>query len=155
MKECEDFASDIAFEAADDLSFAHALLGAALHIRDGSLIVAEPNHNHAMKSGVGLAVASTVKPMPRGLAGGSRQRTDSAESGEGGLRPKPFGIAPCGDQKGCCGVRPYAKGIDEGWRYLPGESSEFLLQVPDLRSELTVAARKRPKSVLSRCGGVV
>ena len=108
-----------------------------------------------MKSGVGLAVAATVEPMPRGLAGGSRQRTDTAESGEGGLRPKAFRIAPCGDQEGGCGVRPYAEGIDEGWCYLPGESSEFLLQVPDLRSELTVAARKRPKSVLSRCGGVV
>ena len=116
MKECEDFASDIAFEAADDLSFAHALLGAAPHIRDGSLIVAEPNHNHPMKSGVGLAVAATVEPVPIGLAGGSRQRTDSTESGEGGLRAKAFRVAPCGDEEGGCRIRPYAEGIDQGWR---------------------------------------
>ncbi len=116
MKESEDFASDIAFEAADDLWLAHSFLRSARHIVRRPLVVAEPDEDDPMESCVGLTVATTVEPVPIGLAGGSRQRTDSTESGEGGLRAKAFSVAPCGDEEGGCRIRPYAEGIDQGWR---------------------------------------
>ena len=81
----EDFASDIAFEATDDLGFAHPLPGAAIHVLPGSKVMTEPDQNDAIKSCVGLTVATPVQPVPIGLTGGGRPRTHSAQRGEGSL----------------------------------------------------------------------
>ena len=45
----------------------------------------EPDQNDAIKSCVGLTVATPVQPVPIGLAGGGRPRTHSAQRGEGSL----------------------------------------------------------------------
>jgi len=63
-KACEDFASDISFEAADNLSLAHSFPGAASHVFLGPGIITKPDHHDAIKSGIGLAVAAAVEPMP-------------------------------------------------------------------------------------------
>ena len=64
----EDLASNLAFEAAGDLSLAHSLCGAATHVDLGSWVVPESDDNDAMESSVGLAVAAAVETMPVGLA---------------------------------------------------------------------------------------
>ncbi len=85
-KAWEDFASDISFEAADNLGLAHSFRGAASHVCLGPVVKTKPDHNDAMESGIGLTVATAVEPMPVGLAGRSRYRIDPAERGEGSLR---------------------------------------------------------------------
>ena len=82
-KDGEDFASDISFKAADNLGLAHSFPGAASHVCLGPLVITKPDHNDAMKSGIGLAVTTAVEPMPVGLAGRSRYRIDPAERCEG------------------------------------------------------------------------
>jgi hypothetical protein len=59
-KKCEDFASDIPFQAANYLGLAHSFLSAPLHVSLGSLVITKPDHNNAMESGIGLAVATPV-----------------------------------------------------------------------------------------------
>ena len=63
-KACEDFASDISLEAADNLSLAHSFPGPASHVFLGPGIITKPDHHDAVKSGIGLAVAAAVEPMP-------------------------------------------------------------------------------------------
>ena len=57
----EDFASDIAFEAADHLSLAHSLGGAPPHVCVGPAIMAESDHNDAIESRIGLTIPTSVK----------------------------------------------------------------------------------------------
>jgi hypothetical protein len=111
-KVCEDFTSDISFEAAYDLSLAHSFLGTASHVFLGPVVITKPDHNDAIKSGISLAIATAVKPMPVGLAGRSRYRIDSAERGEGSLRAEALRVTPRSDQESGCRVGPYAEGAD-------------------------------------------
>ncbi len=64
-----DFASDIAFETADDFDLAHSLCGSSTQVRLRPQIVAQPDDDYAIERRIGLAVATTVEPMPVGLAG--------------------------------------------------------------------------------------
>ena len=98
-KGCENLASDISFEAADNLGLAHSFPGAALHVCLGPILMTKPDHNDAIKSGIGLAVATAVEPMPVGLAGRSRYRIDPAERSEGSLRVEAFRVTPGSDQE--------------------------------------------------------
>jgi hypothetical protein len=59
-KGCEDFASDISFQASDDLGLAHSFPGATLHICLGSVVITKPDQNDAIESGIGLAIATPV-----------------------------------------------------------------------------------------------
>ena len=140
-KDCEDFASDISFETADNLGLAHSFPGAASHVCLGLVVMTKPNHNDAIKSGVGLA-------------GRSRYRIDPAERGEGSLRVEAFRVTPGSDQESGCGVGPYAEGAGQGRCCCPGESAQLRLKILDLRTELTVAAGQRSESVFGRCGGI-
>jgi hypothetical protein len=51
----EDFASDLSFEAADNLGLAPSFPGAASHIRPGLVIITKPDHNDPIKSGIGYS----------------------------------------------------------------------------------------------------
>ena len=82
---CEDLASNVAFETTDDLGLAHSLSGTSAHIFPGPAVMAKPDHNDAIESCIGLAVATPVEPVPVGLARGSRYRVHSAQRGEGSL----------------------------------------------------------------------
>ena len=64
-----DFASDIAFETADDFDLAHSFCGSSTQVRLRPQVVAQSDDDYAIKRRIGLAVASTVEPMPVGLAG--------------------------------------------------------------------------------------
>lgn len=114
MKDSEDFASNIALETADDLGLGHPLPSATLHIRLGPLVMTEPDNHHPMESGVGLAVAAPVKPVPVGLARGRGDRTDPAQRGKGRLGSQTLGVAPRGDQEGSGNVGADAEGSDQG-----------------------------------------
>ena len=65
----EDLASDIPFEAADDLAPGRSFSSAAVEVSLGVAIVAKPGQNDAIQGRIGLAVASAVQPVPVGLAG--------------------------------------------------------------------------------------
>ena len=41
---CEDFADDVAFQAANDLTFAFAVFGAFSNIREGRFVVPHPDN---------------------------------------------------------------------------------------------------------------
>lgn len=120
-KACEDFVSDISLEAADNLSLAHSFPGAASHIFLGPGIITKPDHHDAIKSGIGLAVAAAVEPMPVGLAGRSRYRIYPTERGEGRLRVEAFRVTPGSDEESGCRVGPYAEGAGQGRCHRPGE----------------------------------
>ena len=113
-KDSGDFASDISFEAADNLSVAHSFRGAASHVCLGPVVITKPDHDAAMESGIGLAVATAVEPMPVGLAGRSRYRIDPAERCEGSLRVEAYRVAPRSDQESGRRAGPYAEGADQG-----------------------------------------
>ena len=78
LQALKGFASDVAFEATDYLPLAQSPSGAAVQVCLGAAIVAKPDRNDAMKSRIGLAVASPVEPVPVGLAGGGRYGAHSA-----------------------------------------------------------------------------
>ena len=78
MQDREEFASNIALEAADDLGLAQSLSGAALHVLLGSAVITKSDQDDEIKSRIGLAVAAAVQPMPVGLAGGRRYRIHPA-----------------------------------------------------------------------------
>ena len=123
----EEFASDVAFEAAYDLGLAQALRGAATHVCPGLAIMTKPDEDDAIQSRVGLSVAATVEPMPVGLSRGGGYRIDPAQRGEGSLRVKTFRVTPGSDQEGRRRVGSYAEDAEQGWRCRLGESFELSL----------------------------
>ena len=58
-----DFSSHIALQTSNDFSFTHSLCGATTHIRLGTRIVTQPDHNDAIERRVGLAVTTAVETM--------------------------------------------------------------------------------------------
>ena len=63
-----DFASDIAFETADDFDLAHSFCGSSTHVCLGPRVMAEPDDDYAIERCIGLTVATAVEPMPVRLA---------------------------------------------------------------------------------------
>ena len=151
----EDLASNIAFETTDDFGLAHSLAGATEHVCLGPAIMTKPDHNDAIESCIGLAVATAVQPMSVGLARGSRYRVHPAQRGEGGLGVEVFRVTPSSDQECRGGVGSYAEDTDQGWRCRQGEPFQLGLQVVDLLAELIVVASQRAKSILGRRRGIV
>ena len=64
-----------------------------------------------MESGVGLAVPTSVEPMPVGLARGGRYGIDSAQGGEGSLGVETVQVTPGSNEEGRRRVWPYAEAI--------------------------------------------
>ena len=64
-----DFASDIAFKSTDDFDLAHSFCGSSPQVRLRPQIVTQPDDDYAIERRIGLAIATTVEPMPVGLAG--------------------------------------------------------------------------------------
>ena len=63
-----DFASDIAFEAADDVALAHSLCGSTTHVCPCPRVVSQPDDDYAIERRVGLAVATAVESVSVRLA---------------------------------------------------------------------------------------
>src|SRR6266700_6855830 len=82
---CVDLAGDVAFQAADDLAFALAFVGAPFDVVLGRLVVAHADEDDPVERRVGLPVAASVEPVPAGLAGRGGGRLGAAEHREGGL----------------------------------------------------------------------
>ena len=81
----EDLASNLAFQATDNLTLAHSISGAATHVCLGPDVMTKPDQDDAIEGRIGLAVAAAVEPVPVGLSGGSRYRAHSAQGCEGGF----------------------------------------------------------------------
>ena len=60
----EEFAGDVALEAADDLGFGQAFFGASFDVVLGGLVVRHAHDDDAPQRGVGVAVAAAVEPVP-------------------------------------------------------------------------------------------
>ena len=153
----EDFASNIAFETTDDLSLAHSLSGAALHIRLGSVVITKSDQDDAIESLIGLAVATAVQPVPVGLAGGRRYRIHPAEGDEGSLGAKALRVAAGRDQQSRRRVGSYAKGTKKlsqnGKSPLATEPQEYArkLQQSDVVRRLFVVAYQNRTALGEPC----
>jgi len=73
----EDFAGDVALEAAHDLGLGLALGSAASHVVPGGLVAAHADQGDAPQGAVGLPVAAAVQPVPVSPPGGDRDRGGS------------------------------------------------------------------------------
>ena len=91
-----------------------------MHVGLGALIVSKSDDDNAMESGVGLAVPTSVEPMPVGLARGGRYGIDSAQGGECSLGAEALGFAPCSDEECRRGVGSYTEAIYQGWSLSSG-----------------------------------
>src|SRR6266545_1150007 len=69
-----DLAGDVALEAADDVLFGLALLGAPLDVVLGWLVAGHPRQGDHPQGVVGLPVTAAVEAVPGGLAGGCLDR---------------------------------------------------------------------------------
>ena len=147
---CEDFAGDVAFQATDDLCFAQSLPGPAKHISPGPLVMAQPDHDDTVKGSVGLAVSTSVQPVPVCLAGRSGYRAHPTQRREGSVGVETFRVAAGSDQQGGRRVRPNTVDTHQGWRRGPDQSLQLSFQFLDLLAELTVSAGKGAKCVLGR-----
>jgi hypothetical protein len=78
-----DLAGDVAFQAADDLSFAFAFAGAPDDVGPCRLVVAHADEDDPIERGVRLAVATAVEPVAVRLARGGLDWSGAAEHGEG------------------------------------------------------------------------
>src|SRR4051812_17348278 len=78
-----DLPGDVALEAADDLSLAEALAGAAFDVVAGGLVMAHPHDGDDVERAVGGPVAAAAEPVSAGgaSAAGGLWR-DAAELGE-------------------------------------------------------------------------
>ena len=75
-----DLASEKTFQAPDDLPFGSAGRRAACDVINGRLMVPHADDDRSIKSGVGVAVAAPVEPVPAGgHPGRGRERTRTAE----------------------------------------------------------------------------
>ena len=63
-----NLASNVSFEATNDLGLAHTLHGTAVHVGLSSGIMTKSHDNDPVEGGVGLTMAAAVEPMPVGLA---------------------------------------------------------------------------------------
>jgi hypothetical protein len=91
------------------------------------VVISKPDQNDTIKSGIGLAVATSVQAMPVGLARRSSYGIDSTECREGGFRVEAFRIAPRSDQESGRRVGTHAEGADQGRCCRPGESVQLRL----------------------------
>jgi hypothetical protein len=67
VKDSEDFASHVAFQATNDFRFGLALFHAPLKVYPGSIVVTEPDDHYSIEGGVRLAVAATVETVAVGF----------------------------------------------------------------------------------------
>ena len=107
----ENLASDVSFEATDDLSLAHSLCGVTAHVCPGTAVIKKPDDNDAIERGVGLSMATAVEPMPVGFAGGSRYGIDPAQGGEGSLGMETLGVTPSSYEEGRRRVWSHAEAV--------------------------------------------
>ena len=96
----EDFAGDVALEAAHDLGLGLALGSAASHVVLGGLVAAHEDQRDQPQGAVGLVVAAAVQPVPVRAARRHRYRGGAAEPGEGCFGAEPAAVVPGGDQWG-------------------------------------------------------
>ena len=58
----KDFTDDIAFQAANDLTFAFSVFGAFLDICEGRFVTSHPDNCDPIQSGVRLSVSAAIEP---------------------------------------------------------------------------------------------
>src|ERR1700733_5655737 len=87
-----DFADDGSFEAAEDVFAVQALVGAALPVVAGGLVVAESDQGDGVQGVVGGAVAAAVEAVAVGAAAAGGYGCGAAEVGEGGFVAEPVGV---------------------------------------------------------------
>ena len=64
-----DFSGNIALETADDVTLTHSLSGSTSHVCLGPGVMTQSDEDYAIERSVGLTVATTIEPVPVGLAG--------------------------------------------------------------------------------------
>src|SRR5215216_7023441 len=150
-----DLPGYIAFEATDNLSSALALRGASCDVLLRATISSHPSQTDHVQCSVGVPVAAAVEAVPNDLAGGSLDRRDTAEAGEGGLTPQPMGIVSGHDQQRRGVVGADARQGNQLWGGFQNQPIELHAQLCDLFGEDLVATGHRTKREPGRLPYVV
>src|SRR5262249_34015039 len=109
----EEFAGNVAFEAADDLFGGFPFCGTAVGVVAGTGISTQAGEHDGVEGAVGASVAAAVEPVSDGLAGGGFDRADAAQGGERGGAGPPGGGVAGGDQQRRGGGRGRPVGVGE------------------------------------------
>ena len=113
-QDAEHLARDVTLEAANDLCFGHSFASPASHVGFRPIVMAEPDDDDSIESGVRLAVATPIEPVSASLPGGSGYGAHSTEGGERSLGLEALRITPCGDEQRCGGVGTDAEDFEKG-----------------------------------------
>ena len=123
-------AGEVAFQAADDLLFGHALLGAPVHVRTGGRVPPQPGQDDPVEGRVRASVAAAGQPEPAvGLPRGCGDRGDPAQGSERGFGGQPVGVVAGGDEEFRGAVRADPVGGPQGGRGLVGEDVQVPVRV--------------------------
>jgi hypothetical protein len=97
--ECvEDFAGDVALQAADDLGLRQAFVGSSLDVGGGAWVVAEAAENDNVERVVGATVTAAVEPVSVGASAAGGDRRGAAEVREGGFGLDPVKVVAGADE---------------------------------------------------------
>src|SRR5690242_369289 len=93
-----DLAGDIAFEAAEDVSFGQTFGGAAGDVVAGALVVAHADQDDGVQGAVGGAVTAAVEAVAVSASRGCGDGGDAGQMGEGCFRAQAVGVVSDGGQ---------------------------------------------------------
>src|SRR5699024_247018 len=94
----EDFAGNVAFQAAHDLSFRLALCDSSFDVFAGAGLVVHPDEDDVVQGGVRLPVAATIESIAVRLSRGCRDRRSPGEGSEVSFTAHSLGIVSGGDK---------------------------------------------------------
>ncbi len=113
-EDIEDLASDVAFQASQDLAVGFTLFAPAAHVGRGRrVVVGQADHGDAPQGVVGLAIAAAVESVTDGLTGGRLNRTGTAQGGERGLGVHTIGVVTSGNRQRRGDLRPDPVGCQQ------------------------------------------
>src|SRR5690349_5850653 len=96
--ESVELTGDVALEAADGFSAGIALGEASGEVGAGRSVPAQAGYHDGVQGAVGTPVTTTVESAAAGLARGSLDRADAAQSGEGCLAVQTLGVVAGRDE---------------------------------------------------------
>lgn len=101
----EDFARDVAFEAAHGFLLGFAVGDAAGDVIAGGLVAVHSHDQDGVQGTIGVAVAAPIESVSYDFAAGGFQGTDAAEFGECCVAMQAVRVVAYSGQQCCCAVR--------------------------------------------------
>ena len=99
LHDLEDLASDVAFEAAENLWLRQALLSSACAVLACPTVAPQSHESDNPESAIGVAIAAAVQAVSVLLAGGGIDWRDAAEGGKGFFSRQASRVVAGGNEK--------------------------------------------------------